>query len=64
MILHMETFHESCRLLLYAPFWIVNHTNLKLEFRVGIFLVDNYVLILMFRSVMRKCLLKIPTKHF
>jgi hypothetical protein len=32
----VDTFHDSYRLSLYAPFWIINHTDLKLEFRVCI----------------------------
>ncbi|CAF1256037.1 unnamed protein product [Rotaria sordida] len=35
MALRVDLFHESYRLSLYAPFWIVNHTNLKLEFQIG-----------------------------
>ncbi len=34
MILRVDTFHESYRLLLYSPFWILNRTDLKLEFQV------------------------------
>ncbi|CAF4930234.1 unnamed protein product, partial [Rotaria sp. Silwood1] len=35
MVLHVDLFHESYHLSLYAPFWIVNHTDLNLEFRIG-----------------------------
>ena len=45
MILHMELFHESSRLLLYTPFWIINQTRLKLEFQVRIW---NLIFILKF----------------
>jgi hypothetical protein len=34
MILRVDSFHESYRLLLYSPFWILNRTELKLEFQV------------------------------
>ncbi len=34
MILRVDIFHESYRLLLYSPFWILNRTELKLEFQV------------------------------
>lgn len=34
MVLRIDIFHESYHLSLYNPFWIVNHTDLKLEFRV------------------------------
>ncbi len=37
MILRVDTFHESYRLLLYSPFWILNRTGLKLELQVKIF---------------------------
>ena len=35
MVLRVDSFHESHRLLLYSPFWILNRTGLKLEFQVG-----------------------------
>ncbi|CAF4497379.1 unnamed protein product [Rotaria socialis] len=35
MCLYMTTLHEVQRLSLYAPYWIVNHTDLNLEFRIG-----------------------------
>jgi len=38
MILRVDTFHESYRLLFYSPFWILNRTELKLEFQVKNFL--------------------------
>ena len=28
-ILRVDTFHESYRLLLYSPFWILNRTGIK-----------------------------------
>ena len=34
MVLRVDSFHESYRLLLYSPFWILNRTGLKLEFQV------------------------------
>jgi len=37
MVLRVDTFHESYRLLLYSPFWIVNRTELQLEFQVNNF---------------------------
>lgn len=46
MGLYVELYHESFRLSLYAPFWIMNHTKLQLELRVRIliflFLVKKY----------------------
>ncbi|CAF3896761.1 unnamed protein product, partial [Rotaria magnacalcarata] len=35
MCLYMSTLHEVQRLSLYAPYWIVNYTDLNLEFRIG-----------------------------
>ena len=34
MVLRVDTFHESFRLSLYASFWILNRTDLQLEFQV------------------------------
>jgi hypothetical protein len=34
MVLHMDVYQQSSRLSLYAPYWIINHTDLKLEYRV------------------------------
>ncbi|CAF1648367.1 unnamed protein product [Rotaria sordida] len=34
MILRVDAFHESYRLLFYAPFWILNRTDLKLDFQI------------------------------
>jgi hypothetical protein len=34
MALRVDTYHESYRLSLYAPFWVLNRTDLKLEFQV------------------------------
>jgi hypothetical protein len=34
MILRVDTLHESYRLFLYSPFWIVNRTELQLELQV------------------------------
>ncbi|CAF3386362.1 unnamed protein product [Rotaria sp. Silwood1] len=34
MVLRVDTFHESYRLLLYSPFWILNRTQLNLEFQI------------------------------
>ncbi len=38
MVLRIDSFHESFRLLLYSPFWILNRTELQLEFQVNIYL--------------------------
>ena len=34
MVLRVDAYHESYRLSLYSPYWILNRTNLKLEFQV------------------------------
>ncbi len=34
MALRVDTYHESYRLSLYTPFWVLNRTDLKLEFQV------------------------------
>ncbi|CAF4060347.1 unnamed protein product, partial [Adineta steineri] len=34
MVLRVDTFHESYRLLFYSPFWILNRTELQLEFQI------------------------------
>jgi len=34
LILRVDTFHASYRLQLYASFWILNRTNLRLEFQI------------------------------
>ncbi|UJR35157.1 hypothetical protein I4U23_027926 [Adineta vaga] len=34
IVLRVDTFHESYRLLLYSPFWILNRTELPLEFQI------------------------------
>ncbi|CAF2545662.1 unnamed protein product [Rotaria sp. Silwood2] len=34
MVLRVDTFHESYRLLFYSPLWILNRTDLKLEFQI------------------------------
>lgn len=34
MILRVDTYQESFRATLYSPFWIVNCTDLELEFKV------------------------------
>ncbi|CAF3939022.1 unnamed protein product [Rotaria sp. Silwood2] len=34
MVLRVDAFHESYRLLLYSPLWILNRTDLKLEFQI------------------------------
>ncbi len=34
MVLRVDTYHHSYRLSLYAPFWILNRTDLKLELQV------------------------------
>ncbi|CAF1265249.1 unnamed protein product [Rotaria sordida] len=34
MLLRVDAFHESFRLLLYSPLWILNRTDLKLEFQI------------------------------
>ena len=34
MVLRVEAYHESYRLSLYSPFWVLNRTNLKLELQV------------------------------
>ncbi|CAF0895845.1 unnamed protein product [Rotaria sp. Silwood1] len=34
MILRVDAFHESYRLLFYSPLWILNRTDLKLEFQI------------------------------
>ncbi|CAF1245225.1 unnamed protein product [Adineta ricciae] len=34
MVLRIDTYHESYRLLLYSPFWILNRTELSLEFQI------------------------------
>ncbi|CAF4454013.1 unnamed protein product [Rotaria socialis] len=34
MVLRVDTFHESYDLLLYSPFWILNRTELQLEFQI------------------------------
>ncbi len=38
MLLRVDAYHESYRLSLYSPFWILNRTDLKLEFQVEKFL--------------------------
>jgi hypothetical protein len=48
----MEIFHQSYRLLLYTPFWIVNHTNLKLEFQVGdLFLIEKIMVFIFYLKI-------------
>lgn len=34
MVLRVDTYHQSYRLSLYSPFWVLNRTDLKLEFQV------------------------------
>ncbi|CAF0945953.1 unnamed protein product [Adineta ricciae] len=34
MVLRVDAYHESYRLSIYASFWILNRTNLKLEFQI------------------------------
>ncbi|CAF2933999.1 unnamed protein product [Rotaria sp. Silwood2] len=34
MVLRVDSFHESYRLLLYSPFWVLNRTELNLEFQI------------------------------
>ncbi|CAF4887256.1 unnamed protein product [Rotaria sp. Silwood1] len=34
MILRVDTLHESYRLFLYSPFWIINRTELQLELQI------------------------------
>jgi hypothetical protein len=43
MILQREVIHGSTRLLLYTPFWIVNQTRSKLEFRVSDLGLDVFI---------------------
>ncbi len=42
MILRIDSFHESYRLLLYSPYWILNRTELKLEFQVNKYRVRKF----------------------
>lgn len=35
MILRVDAYHASYRLSLYTPFWVLNRTDLKLEFQVN-----------------------------
>jgi hypothetical protein len=44
MILRVDAYHESYRLSLYTLFWILNRTNLKLEFQVKKFFYFNFIL--------------------
>ena len=39
MILRVDTYHESYRLSLYSPFWVLNRTDLKLELLVKKFVL-------------------------
>ncbi|CAF4556270.1 unnamed protein product, partial [Didymodactylos carnosus] len=34
MALRVETFHKSYRILLYAPYWILNRTSFDLDFQI------------------------------
>ncbi|CAF1212266.1 unnamed protein product [Rotaria magnacalcarata] len=34
MILRVDAYHESYRLLIFSPFWIVNRTDLKIDFQI------------------------------
>ncbi|CAF0751812.1 unnamed protein product [Rotaria sordida] len=34
MVLRVDSFNESYRLLLYSPFWVLNRTELNLEFQI------------------------------
>ncbi|CAF1363637.1 unnamed protein product [Rotaria magnacalcarata] len=34
MILRVDAYHESYRLLLFSPFWILNCTDLKIDFQI------------------------------
>ncbi|CAF0869350.1 unnamed protein product [Rotaria sordida] len=34
MVLRVDSFNESYRLLLYSPFWVLNRTQLNLEFQI------------------------------
>ncbi|UJR10669.1 hypothetical protein I4U23_014864 [Adineta vaga] len=34
LVLRVDAYHESYRLSIYSPFWIINRTNLKLEFQI------------------------------
>ena len=48
MILRVDTYRDSYRASLYSPFWIVNSTDLKAEFKVRIVRVEeNYLLVLL-----------------
>jgi len=41
MILRVDILHKSYYLSLYSPFWILNRTELKLEFQVK----KNFIII-------------------
>ncbi len=50
MVLRIDTYHESYRLLLYSPFWINNRTELQLQFQVKICL-STKILFIYFQQI-------------
>jgi hypothetical protein len=64
MILRVDTFHESYRLLFYSPFWILNRTELKLEFQVNNFLFLFLIFSFLYRLKIIEHLLKLFKHQF
>jgi len=63
MLLRVDAYHESYRLSLYSPFWILNRTDLKLEFQVEKCLFFLLFLILSFHRLKITDQLLILRKH-